>query len=303
MRPSSSPAAPEPPVFRFAPSPNGLLHLGHAYSALLNHDRARAAAGRFLVRMEDIDRARCTPALEGAILADLEWLGLRPDAPPRRQSEHFADYEAALAALREAGLVYPAFMTRGEVRAFAALHAEREGEPWPRDPDGAPLYPGLDRALAHGERRRRVADGESFAWRLDMAAALRRLDGPLTFRESGNGENDEVLADPALWGDVVLARRDLPTSYHLAVTVDDAIQGVSDVVRGADLLPSTSVHRLLQALLGLPVPRYHHHGLILGEDGRKLSKSLASPGVRALAQAGLTPADIRRMVGLSPVTP
>ncbi|WP_062112910.1 tRNA glutamyl-Q(34) synthetase GluQRS [Aureimonas sp. AU40] len=288
-----------PRIFRFAPSPNGLLHLGHAYSAFLNHDLARAVGGRFLVRLEDIDRARCTPALEARLLADLEWLGLSPDAPPRRQSAHFADYDAALSGFREAGLVYPAFMTRGEVKAFAALHEEREGAPWPRDPDGAPLYPGLDRYLSPAERRARIADSQPFAWRLDMAAALARIEGPLSFTETGNGAEDEVLAEPALWGDVVLARKDLPTSYHLSVTVDDALQGVSDVVRGCDLLPSTSVHRLLQALLGLPAPRYHHHELILDEDGRKLSKSGNAGAVRALGEAGLTPADIRRMVGLS----
>ncbi len=189
-------------------------------------------------------------------------------------------------------------MTRGEVKGFAALHEEREGRSWPRDPDGAPIYPGLDRDLTPIERRARIRDGAPFAWRLDMAAALARLEGPLSFVETGNGSEDEVLAEPALWGDVVLARKDLPTSYHLAVTLDDALQGVTDVVRGCDLLPSTSVHRLLQALLGLPVPRYHHHELILGEDGRKLSKSEGAASVRALGEAGLTPVDIRRMVGL-----
>ncbi|WP_062232143.1 tRNA glutamyl-Q(34) synthetase GluQRS [Aureimonas sp. N4] len=285
-------------VFRFAPSPNGRLHLGHAYSACLNHDRAREVGGQFLLRLEDIDLARCTPELEASLLSDLAWLGLTPDAPPRRQSEHFADYEAAIAALRDAGLVYPAFMTRGEVKGFATLHEKREGRPWPRDPDGAPIYPGLDRDLTPDERRARIRDGAPFAWRLDMAAALARLEGPLSFTETGNGSEDEVLAEPALWGDVVLARKDLPTSYHLAVTLDDALQGVTDVVRGCDLLPSTSVHRLLQALLGLPVPRYHHHELILGEDGRKLSKSEGAASVRALGEAGLTPVDIRRMVGL-----
>lgn len=285
-------------VFRFAPSPNGLLHLGHAYSAALNHDAARACGGRFLVRIEDIDRARCTPALEARLLGDLEWLGLSPDEPPRRQSEHFADYEAALRQLREAGLAYPAFMTRGEVKSFAALHETREGRPWPRDPDGAPLYPGLDRDLAPDERQARIAGGEPFAWRLDMEAALQRVDAPLRFKETGGGRDEEIVADPALWGDVVLARRDLPTSYHLAVTVDDALQGVSDVVRGRDLLASTAVHRLLQALLGLPVPRYHHHPLVLGEDGRKLSKSEGAASVRALGEAGLTPADIRQRLGL-----
>ncbi|MBB3996292.1 tRNA glutamyl-Q(34) synthetase GluQRS [Aureimonas pseudogalii] len=295
---AASPVAEERRVFRFAPSPNGLLHLGHAYSALLNHDLARAAGGAFLLRLEDIDRARCTPAFERRILDDLQWLGLGWDAAPRRQHEHFDDYATALDALQGEGLVYPGFMTRGETRAFASAFEEREGLPWPRDPDGAPLYPALDRDLGEAERRGRIAAGEPFAWRLDMGAALERLSAELAFEESGGGGREAVRADPALWGDVVLARFDTPTSYHLAVSVDDALQGVTDVVRGRDLLPSTSVHRLLQALLGLPVPRYHHHDLILGGDGRKLSKSRGDAAVRTLGEAGLTPEDIRRMVGL-----
>lgn len=287
-------------VFRFAPSPNGLLHLGHAFSALLNHDLAHLAGGRLLLRLEDIDRARSTPEFERRIIEDLGWLGLAFDEVPRRQHEHHADYEAALDALRGEGLLYPAFMTRGETRAFAAAFEEREGRIWPRDPDGAPVYPALDRDLCESERNDRIAAGEPFAWRLDMARALALVDGPLGFEDTGGETPAEVAAEPALWGDVVLARFDTPTSYHLAVTVDDALQGVTDVVRGRDLLPSTSVHRLLQALLGLPVPRYHHHDLILGGDGRKLSKSRGDASLRALGEAGLTPADIRRMVGLGP---
>ncbi|GGE13998.1 tRNA glutamyl-Q(34) synthetase GluQRS [Aureimonas endophytica] len=281
------------PVFRFAPSPNGELHLGHARSALINHRLAREAGGRFLLRFEDIDRERCRAEFERGIEADLRFLGLDWDGVPRRQSEHFADYAAALEALAGEGLAYPAFMTRGAVKAFAARFEDEEGRPWPRDPDGAPLYPGLDRRLPEDERRQRIAAGEPFAWRLDMAAALARL-GPLSFVESGM----EVEAEPALWGDVVLARKDVPTSYHLSVTVDDALQGITDVVRGRDLLPSTSVHRVLQALLGLPVPRYRHHDLVLGADGRKLSKSAGDTALAAFRAAGLTAEDIRRMVGL-----
>lgn len=290
-------------IFRFAPSPNGALHLGHAFSALLNHDLARVAGGRFLLRHEDIDRARCTLAFERGIEHDLHWLGVEWDEAPRRQSEHFADYRAALEALADEGLVYPAFMTRGEVRAFAARWQEENGEPWPCDPDGAPIYPGLDRALDESERRARMADGEAFAWRLDMASACERV-GRLCWEARGYGEDEGswtvAPATPALWGDVVLARKDLPTSYHLSVVVDDALQGVTDVVRGADLQSATSVHRLLQELLGLAPPIYLHHPLILGEDGRKLSKSARDAGLADLRAAGLTPPDIRRMVGLTP---
>ncbi|MFD2236697.1 tRNA glutamyl-Q(34) synthetase GluQRS [Aureimonas populi] len=285
-------------IFRFAPSPNGALHLGHAYSALLNHDLARAAGARLLLRHEDIDRARCTLAFERAVEADLRWLGVAVEDRPRRQSEHFADYRAALEALEGEGLVYPAFMTRGQVRAFAERWQEENGRPWPRDPDGAPLYPALDRSLSARERAERIAEGAPFAWRLDMAAACART-GPLSWTEEGGGEPGgvRVAAEPQAWGDVMLARRDLPTSYHLSVVVDDALQGVTDVVRGADLLPATSVHRVLQSLLGLPAPAYRHHALILGPDGRKLSKSARDAGLAALREAGLTPADVRRMVG------
>ncbi|RIX99987.1 tRNA glutamyl-Q(34) synthetase GluQRS [Aureimonas flava] len=291
--------AADPTVFRFAPSPNGLLHLGHAYSALLNADLARQRGGRLLLRLEDIDTARCTPALEAMLREDLAWLGFAHETPVRRQSAHFADYRAALEALAGEGLAYPAFMTRGEIRRHAAAFEEAEGAPWPVDPDGAPIYPALDRLLPEGERRRRMAAGEPFAWRLDMRRARERLVAPLLFAETGGGEAVDVPAEPELWGDVVLARRDTPTSYHLSVVVDDAIQGVTHVVRGLDLLPSTSVHRLLQALLGLPVPVYHHHDLILGSDGQKLSKSRGDVSLRALREAGLGPEDIRRMVGLS----
>lgn len=287
-------------MFRFAPSPNGELHLGHAFSAFLNHDRARAAGGRFLLRLEDIDVARCSPRFEAAILEELDWLGVPPDEAPRRQSQHFGDYADALDTLRAAGLIYPSFSTRGEVRAFTERHEEETGLPWPRDPDGALLYPGLDRDLSPGEGRARIAAGEPHAFRLKMDAAIERV-GPLVWTETGRSEfgTVEVAAEPELWGDVVLARKDVPTSYHLAVVVDDALQGISDIVRGRDLLPSTSVHRVLQALLGLPVPRYHHHRLVLGADGRKLSKSEGDAGLLALRDLGMTPRDIRRMVGLA----
>ncbi len=282
------------PVFRFAPSPNGDLHLGHARSALLNHALARASAGRFLLRFEDIDRARCHPAFEANIADDLRFLGLEWDGAPRRQSEHFADYRAALDGLRARGLVYPAFTTRGQVRAHALRFTAETGRFWPRDPDGAPLYPGLDRALSPGERDARIRAGEPFAWRLDGAAA-QAATGPLRFYEEGVGELPARL-EP--WGDVVLARRDVPTSYHLSVVVDDALQGVTNVVRGRDLLLATAVHRTLQALLALPEPRYRHHDLVLGVDGRKLSKSNGDTSLRSLRAAGWIGADIRRAAGV-----
>ena len=270
-------------MFRFAPSPNGFLHLGHAHSALLNADLARAAGGRLLLRIDDIDETRCRPEYEQAIYDDLRWLGLTWDEPVRRQSEHYDDYRAALAKLDALGLVYPSFESRAEIARTAAGH----------DPDGAPLYSGAGKSLAAAERQRRIDAGEPYALRLDMNAATART-GALQWNEDGTTAN----ADPSAWGDVVLARKETPTSYHLSVVVDDAAQGVTDVVRGQDLYPATSVHRLLQALLGLPAPRYRHHRLILDDNGRKLSKSTQATGLRELRAQGKTPVDIRAMVGL-----
>ena len=285
-----------PTVFRFAPSPNGYLHLGHALSALLNFEMARAVGGRLLLRIEDIDAARCRPQYEHAIYEDLAWLGMTWEEPVRRQSAHFDDYRAALAELDRLGPIYPSFESRGEI---AALVAARETHaPWPRDPDGAPLYPGNARTLSPAERGRRMATGKPYALRLDMSAAIART-GPLTWSETGDsGTSGSVTAAPQMWGDVVLARKDTPTSYHLAVVVDDARQGVTHVVRGQDLFWSTSVHRLLQVLLGLPAPSYHHHRLVLDADGQKLSKSTRATALRALREGGASPTDIRRMIGL-----
>jgi glutamyl-Q tRNA(Asp) synthetase len=284
------------PVFRFAPSPNGYLHLGHAFSALLNADLARKQGGRFLLRIEDIDATRCRPEYETAIYEDLAWLGIAWELPVRRQSEHLADYQAALAALDAMGLIYPSFESRAEIARLVAARDAQGG--WPRDPDGAPLYPGDARALCADERKRRVASGEPYALRLDMAAACARA-GRLTWREiQPDGAAETVAADPAAWGDVVLARKETPTSYHVSVVVDDAAQGVSEVVRGQDLRAATALHRLLQVLLGLPEPVYRHHRLMLDADGRKLAKSSRSTGLRELRDAGATSADIRRRVGV-----
>lgn len=287
-------------TFRFAPSPNGELHLGHAYSALLNQKLAKATGGRLLLRIEDIDTTRCTPEFEAGIFRDLKWLGLGWEEPVRRQSEHFAEYRAMLERLIEEELVYPAFMSRSEIRAFIA-DSEKRGRDWPRDPDGVPLYPAADKALTASERKRRQAENVPFAWRLDVDAAIARAGKDLSWAEYTNetlSATRRVEAHPQDWGDVVVARREIPTSYHLAVTMDDALQGVSHVVRGQDLYSATSVQRLLQQLLGLPQPAYFHHRLILGPDGRKLSKSLGDTGLAAQRKAGASPADLKRLVGL-----
>jgi glutamyl-Q tRNA(Asp) synthetase len=287
-----------PPVFRFAPSPNGFLHLGHAYSALLNFDSTRRAGGRLLLRIEDIDTARCKPEFETAIYQDLTWLGMTWETPVRRQSAHLADYRQAIDRLSAHGLVYPSFESRAEI---ASLVAQREAHaPWPRDPDGVPLYPGSAKSLSPDARARLLESGMPYALRLDMAAACARA-GALGWIEHGEGPGGEtgtVAARPQAWGDVILARKETPTSYHLSVAIDDALQGVTDVVRGQDLFWSTSVHRLLQRLLGLPQPAYRHHGIILDGVGRKLSKSTQATGRRELRAAGATPADVRSLVGL-----
>jgi glutamyl-Q tRNA(Asp) synthetase len=288
------------PVFRFAPSPNGNLHLGHVLSALLNHDAARASGGRFLLRIEDIDCERSRPEFVDHILEDLDWLGLRYETPVRRQSEHLTDYLGALDRLGALGLLYPSFASRAEIRRAVRLQEELTGRPAPRDPDGAAIYPGIDRDRDPGDVARRLIAGTPHALRLKMDEAVKRA-GPLQWREDGEiAPPGLVQAQPEAWGDVVLARKDAPASYHVAVVVDDALQGVTDVIRGADLFDATSVHRLLQVLLGLPEPRYRHHRLVLGANGRKLSKSIGSTSIRSLRAGGATPDDIRRMVGFTP---
>ncbi|MBM3550662.1 MAG: tRNA glutamyl-Q(34) synthetase GluQRS [Alphaproteobacteria bacterium] len=276
-------------VFRFAPSPNGYLHLGHAYSALLDFDLARQCGGRFLLRIEDIDTGRARTGFEAAIHEDLAWLGLEWEAPVRRQSEHFDDYARALERLDDMGLLYACDCRRSDIARAAAAKPN-----WPHDPDGAPLYPGTCRDKPRRAAREVLMQG-GVALRLDMRKAAALAGQGLSWREFGLGG---VAADPAAWGDVVLARKDTPASYHIAVVVDDALQGVTDVVRGKDLFAATSLHRLLQCLLELPAPDYRHHDLVLDETGEKLSKSLASIALRALRAQGWTPADVRRRIGL-----
>ena len=275
-------------VTRFAPSPTGLLHLGHAYSALFAWVCARGAGGRFLLRIEDIDRGRCRPEFTDAILEDLGWLGLDWDGPVRRQFQHFDDYARALDRLQAMDLIYPCFCTRAAIQAEIA----RAGAA-PHGSEG-PLYPGTCRALSAGEREARIAAGESYAFRLDMAQAVARV-GPLEWEDSEAGR---VAADPPTHGDVVLARKDTPASYHLAVTIDDAIQGVTLVTRGRDLFGATHVHRLLQALLDLPTPRYWHHRLLTDASGKRFAKRDSSLTLRALRKAGKTPAEVREMAGV-----
>jgi glutamyl-Q tRNA(Asp) synthetase len=348
------------PVFRFAPSPNGELHLGHALSAILNFDMAREAGGRFLLRIEDIDPARCRPEYEAQIYEDLRWLGLDWEEPVRRQSEHVAEYQTALDGLKARGLVYPAFLSRAEVKAHVTDYEKNCGR-WKYDPDGTPHYPTFERNLDPDEAARRIARGDRHMWRLNVEKAVAVRADPLTplwpaghlplkggdpmehspathqtppldqqsledgafassespplrrrwpagqrgvssqelsWTETNTGTPHPTPANPAVWGDVVLWRWDAPSSYHLSVVLDDALQGVTHVVRGMDLFHATHVHRLLQELLGLPAPIYHHHPLIKDEAGQKLAKSIASTGLRALRESGETPSGIRDRLGL-----
>jgi len=288
------------PVFRFAPSPNGRLHLGHAYSALLNDALARRSGGRLLLRIEDIDITRCRPEYESAIVEDLAWLGLYWEQPVRRQSVHFADYRAAFQVLKGRGLVYPCFCSRKQIAETVKIREAESGRAWPRDPDGAPLYPSLCRGLSPDEVERRIRSGEPHTWRIDMQAACRLLPGPHTFTcFTLDGEQETVEADPLRWGDAVIVRKDVPTSYHLSVVVDDALQGVTHVVRGQDLEAAADLHVLLQRLLGLQTPLYHHHGLILDPGGDKLAKSRKSEALHELRERGVTAAEIREHLGFA----
>lgn len=265
---------------RFAPSPTGLLHLGHAYSALFAAGQA-GPGGRFILRIEDIDPLRCKEEFEAAIFEDLAWLGLSWEQPVRRQSGHMDDYRRALERLDGMGLLYPCFCTRKDIQGAGQA---------PHGPDG-PLYPGTCKALTESERERRQASGEAFALRLDMAKAC-RMAGPLEWVDLDQGAQEAV---PEIFGDVVLSRKDVPASYHLAVTLDDHLQGVTLVTRGRDLFESSHVHRLLQALLGLNVPRWRHHPLLLGPNGQRLAKRDKAETLAALRQKGLSPEAVRSL--------
>ena len=274
-------------VTRFAPSPTGRLHLGHAFAALFAERLARGGDGRFLLRIEDIDPSRCRPEFETGISEDLAWLGLGWETPPRRQSEHLADYRGALDTLAARDLLYPCFCSRREIQAEIAASAGA-----PQGPEG-PLYPGTCRGLPGQIRTRRIAAGEPYALRLDSARAG-EVAGPLSWEDLDRGP---FQVEPGLLGDVVLGRRDAPASYHLAVTLDDHLQGVTLVTRGEDLLPATHVHRLLQALLGLDVPRWRHHRLLVNERGERLAKRDGAMTLAALRAAGCSAGDVRAMVG------
>lgn len=281
--------APTEFVTRFAPSPTGRLHLGHAYSALLAYRRAEHEGGRFILRIEDIDRSRSRPEFDAGILEDLAWLGLAWEAPVRRQSAHMGDFRAALDRLEADGLLYPCFCTRREIADEIAASGNA-----PHGPDGA-RYPGICRRLSADEREERMASGAAYALRLDMARAVAAVGASLTWRDERAGD---ITADPESFGDVVLARKDTPTSYHLAVTVDDALQGVTHVIRGEDLFHATHIHVLLQALLGVAMPVYHHHALIYDESGRRFAKRDRSATLAACREAGMTPAEVTAKLGL-----
>ena len=275
-------------ITRFAPSPTGLLHLGHAFAALTAWRRAREAGGRFLLRVEDLDPERCRPEFAAAFEQDLAWLDLDWDGPVRVQSAHMAEYAAALARLDALGVLYPCFCTRADIQR-AASHA-------PHGPDGAALYPGTCRSLSPSECAARLVRGDAHAVRLDIAAALAQVPEPLVYEEEGCGA---VRCDLAAFGDAILARKDVPASYMLCATHDDALQGVTLVTRAEDLRPATSLQRLLQALLGWPAPRYAHHPLLLGADGKRLSKRGGAPSLRAMRESGIPAAEVRARAGFS----
>jgi glutamyl-Q tRNA(Asp) synthetase len=281
-------------VTRFAPSPTGYLHLGHAFAAITAHHTAKRSGGHFLLRIEDMDRSRCRPEFEQAIHEDLAWLGLEWEQPVLRQSERFDAYRAALAKLDAWGLLYPCFCTRAEIAAEIARSAEA-----PHGPEG-PVYPGTCRGLGESERKKRIESGAAYALRLNLQRAVTQA-GALSFEELGSGSNGEhgiITADPMLFGDIVLARKDTPASYHLAVVVDDAFQGVTRVTRGNDLFAATHVQRLLQSLLGVPTPAYAHHRLILDDRGRRFAKRNHAVTLQSLRESGVTPAQIRERIEL-----
>ncbi len=270
-------------VTRFAPSPTGRLHIGHAYSALFAYNKAKENGGRFILRIEDIDAGRCRPEFVAGIAEDLRWLGLSWEEPMRKQSEHMDDYRAALDTLAGAGLLYPCFCSRRDIQEEIARAPSA-----PHGPEGA-LYPGTCRSLSAPERQDRMEKGDAYALRLDVAAALARLDAPLVWEDLAKGRQE---AHPEILGDVVLARKDTPASYHLCVTLDDHLQGITHVTRGEDLFHATHLHRLLQHLLGLNVPVWHHHPLLLDEEGKRFAKRNHAVTLKSLRDAGSLPEDI-----------
>jgi len=280
------------PIFRFAPSPNGELHLGHAYSALLNLKMARDVSGKMLLRIEDIDTVRCTPELEKQMLEDLEWIGFEWDEEPIRQSARFDIYQEALDQLMDQELLYPTILSRSEIKKLVS----EKGGSWPRDPDGAPFYPGSERGLSADEQTAILGADTPYTLRLDMAKTLSKNTIELFWVEGE--DNTNITAKPENWGDVVLARKDTPASYHLSSVIDDADQNITHIVRGKDLYHATSVHTLLQALLDLPKPSYNHHDLILDSEGKKLSKSNKDTSLRQLREIHKNPAAIKEMIGM-----
>ncbi len=288
--------------FRFAPSPNGWLHLGHAYSALFTERAARAAGAELLLRIEDIDQTRSRQEYYDGIREDMNWLGINFAPNIRFQSNHFADYKKALDQLAGLGILYPCAATRKDIDAEISRKATPDT--WPRDPDGGPLYPGIWRDRSDADYARLTESGVPLAIRLDMAKAValykNRNTFPLTFEEQGtgpDGQSGKIQPDPQIWGDVVLVRKDTPTSYHLSVVVDDADQGITHITRGQDLFHATAIHRLLQILLELPEPVYCHHRLIRAGDDRKLSKSAMDASLKSLRQSGTSAEEVRHMLG------
>ncbi len=277
----------KPCVTRFAPSPTGRLHKGHAYSALLAYRYAEAHSGRFLLRIEDIDTTRCRPEFTAGIFEDLKWLGLKWEEPVRQQSQHFEDYQAALETLKTMGLAYPCFCTRKDIEAEIAKSASA-----PHGPDG-PIYPGTCKHLSASERAAQIAAGTAHAWRLDLDAALKAINEPLVWQDEMKGT---VPATPRELGDVVLARKDTPTSYHLSVVADDALQGVTHIIRGEDLYHATHIHVVLQRLLNLPTPTYHHHGLLLDEKGERFAKRNKSVTLESLRDSGVSPEALKAAI-------
>lgn len=288
------------PVFRFAPSPNGWLHLGHAYSALLNAKLAHDLNGHLLLRIEDVDHGRCDPRYIPELIEDLHWLGVQWSGAVWRQSERQSVYAGALKTLRDYGLVYRSFLTRGAI-AKIVVDANRDGKVWPLDPNGVPLCPTYERDLSSSEIETRLRSHQSFCWRLNISKAVTAFGDVQTFAESDDSTMQsfhQVALTLQCWGDIVIARKEIPTSYHLAVVVDDALQGVTHVVRGHDLFPSTVIHRLLQRILGFNEPFYFHHRLIVNDHGNKMSKTKNDKALRTMREAGLSPETIRAMVDI-----